>query len=116
MSNDETTRGTAQQPLDDHSVGYGKPPEQTKFKKGQSGNPYGRPKGSRNLKTLINRELNTTITIEQAGKKRKIRRKDALVKSLVNDAGPSQSELAERDAQILERFLNRKSNPEGSLS
>jgi hypothetical protein len=137
MSNDETTRGTAQQPTNDVSIGYGKPPEQTKFKKGQSGNPYGRPKGSRNLKTLINRELNTTITIEQAGKKRKIRRKDALVKSLVHDAlkgrdrprdkvfdyvdhaetledcGPTQSELAERDAQILERFFNRKNKLEG---
>jgi Family of unknown function (DUF5681) len=138
MSNDETTKDTALQPTNNVSIGYGKPPEQTKFKKkGQSGNPYGRPKGSRNLKTLINRELNTTITIEQAGKKRKIRRKDALVKSLVHDAlkgrdrprekvfdyvdraetlddaGPTQSELAERDAQILERFLNRKNKLEG---
>jgi hypothetical protein len=33
MSNDETPKGTAQQGLDDRSVGYGKPPEQTKFKK-----------------------------------------------------------------------------------
>jgi Family of unknown function (DUF5681) len=65
MSNDETPKGTAQQPMDDVSVGYGNPPEQTKFQKGQSGNPAGRPRGSRNLKTLINRELNTTITIEQ---------------------------------------------------
>jgi len=47
MSNDETPKGTTQQGLDDRSVGYGKPPEQTKFKKGQSGDPYGRPKGSR---------------------------------------------------------------------
>ena len=140
MSNDETPKDVAQQPTDDASVGYGKPPDQTKFKKGQSGNPAGRPKGSRNLKSLINRELNTTITIEQAGKKRKIRRKEALIKSLVNDAikgrdrprdkvfdyvdrvetlddrGPTQSELDERDAQILERFFNRKSKPEGSQS
>lgn len=32
------------------------PPEQHKFKPGQSGNPNGRPKGSKNLATLI-REL-----------------------------------------------------------
>ena len=71
MSNEGTSKGAAQIPTGDCSVGYGKPPEQTKFKKGQSGNPAGRPRGSRNLKSLINRELNSTITIEQAGKKRR---------------------------------------------
>ena len=34
----------------------------------------------------------------------------------LEDCGPTQSELAERDAKILERFFNRKSNPEGSQS
>lgn len=29
---------------DDYEVGYGKPPKSTRFKKGQSGNPLGRPK------------------------------------------------------------------------
>ena len=28
----------------DYDIGYGKPPEDTRFKKGQSGNPRGRPK------------------------------------------------------------------------
>jgi hypothetical protein len=32
-------------PLDDHEVGYGKPPVHTRFRKGQSGNPGGRPRG-----------------------------------------------------------------------
>ena len=34
----------------------------------------------------------------------------------LDDRGPTQSQLAEHDAQILERFFNRKSNPEGSRS
>ena len=33
-----------------YEVGYGKPPSDKQFKKGQSGNPKGRPKGSRNKK------------------------------------------------------------------
>jgi Family of unknown function (DUF5681) len=32
-----------------YKVGYGKPPKTTRFKKGKSGNPGGRPKGSLNL-------------------------------------------------------------------
>ena len=33
---------------EDYEVGYGKPPKDSRFKLGQSGNPNGRPKGSRN--------------------------------------------------------------------
>jgi hypothetical protein len=32
-------------PADEHKVGYGKPPVHTRFSKGQSGNPGGRPRG-----------------------------------------------------------------------
>ena len=42
---------------DDYEVGYGKPPRHTWFKKGQSGNPRGRPCGSKNLKTLLSEAL-----------------------------------------------------------
>jgi hypothetical protein len=35
----------------DYQVGYGKPPKHTQFKPGKSGNPQGRPKGTKNLKT-----------------------------------------------------------------
>ena len=38
MSDDKT--------LDDYEVGYGKPPKNTQFRKGVSGNPRGRPKKS----------------------------------------------------------------------
>lgn len=35
----------------DYEVGFGKPPRETRFKKGQSGNPTGRPRQARALKT-----------------------------------------------------------------
>ena len=42
----------------DYEVGYGKPPRHTRFTKGQSGNPRGRPPGAKNLKTLLSEALN----------------------------------------------------------
>ena len=41
-------------------VGYRKPPKATQFKQGQSGNPHGRPKGTKNLKTDLIEELSST--------------------------------------------------------
>ena len=41
----------------DYRVGYGKPPLETRFKKGQSGNPGGRPRRARNLMTQLYRAL-----------------------------------------------------------
>jgi hypothetical protein len=37
----------------DYTVGYGKPPVETRFQKGQSGNPEGRPRGTKKLVTLL---------------------------------------------------------------
>jgi hypothetical protein len=64
-------------------VGYGKPPEATRFKPGQSGNPRGRPKGSRNLATDLAAELGEQITVREAGRPRRISKQRALIKSLM---------------------------------
>jgi hypothetical protein len=61
-------------------------PDAGKFKKGQSGNPGGRPKGAKGMKTLLAQELKESITIQQDGKKKHIRRSEALIKRMVNDA------------------------------
>src|ERR1700730_2597206 len=37
----------------DYAVGYGRPPAETRFQKGQSGNPEGRPRGTKKLVTLL---------------------------------------------------------------
>jgi Family of unknown function (DUF5681) len=61
-------------------------PDASKFKKGQSGNPGGRPKGAKGMKTLLAQELKESITVQQDGKKKRIRRSEALIKRMVNDA------------------------------
>jgi len=52
---------------DGYVIGYGKPPKSSRWKKGQSGNPKGRPKGSRGLRTDLDRELETKLTITVKG-------------------------------------------------
>jgi Family of unknown function (DUF5681) len=50
-----------------YSIGYGKPPEETRFKPGRSGNPRGRPKNSRNYKTVMNKLLKERVKTEPLG-------------------------------------------------
>lgn len=41
----------------EYEIGHRKPPKATQFKRGMSGNPRGRPKGSKNFKTIMNEQL-----------------------------------------------------------
>jgi len=53
-------------------VWYRQPPKHTQFKSGQSGNPAGRPKGTRNFKTELRATLQTPVKINKGGRSRKV--------------------------------------------
>ena len=71
---------------DDYEVGYGKPPKQARFKKGESGNPKGRPKGARNIKTDIKEVLEEQVQVSEGGKVHHVSKQQAILKRTVEQA------------------------------
>lgn len=70
---------------DSYQVGYGKPPKQSQFKKGQSGNPKGRPRATEANKpvaSIIRRMLSEEVKVLVNGKKRKMTKLEAAIETL----------------------------------
>src|SRR2546421_6463789 len=68
----------------DYEIGYGKPPLHTRFQKGRSGNPNGRPRGRKNMSTLLSDALNGSVIVVENGRRKKITKREAIVTQLVN--------------------------------
>jgi hypothetical protein len=66
----------------DYEVGHGKPPKSTQFKKGQSGNPKGRPKGSKNFATVYHKVGREFVTVKENGRTRRLTKQEALLVDL----------------------------------
>jgi hypothetical protein len=72
---------------DEEPVGYGKPPNRTKFRPGVSGNPKGRPKRSPSaLADIIRDTMNTPLQIREHGRVKSLTRKELAVRLLIDRA------------------------------
>ena len=62
-----------------YAVGYGKPPAATRFKPGTSGNAKGRPKNSKNLRTLIRLAMTAKISVQEGASNRRVSKIEGVV-------------------------------------
>ncbi len=70
----------------DYQVGYRRPPISNRFKPGRSGNPRGRPKGKKNVATILEQELHKPIVITSHGRKKTVSVLEAAVRRLLEEA------------------------------
>ena len=91
----------------DYAVGYGKPPRHTRFTKGQSGNPRGRARGAKNLKTLLIETLNELVVVAENGRRRTINKRHAFIKQIVNHAVKGNWRAAKLLLDTLQRIEDR---------
>jgi hypothetical protein len=91
---------------DDHEGGgYGKPPKKYQFQKGQSGNPKGRKKGARGLKTDLQAELVSTMTIQMNGKQVTATKQRLMLKTLTARAAAGDTRAAEKLVDIIAKIV-----------
>ena len=130
----EMDDGNGEEPEVD-KVGYGRPPRQPRWKKGQSGNPSGRPKGTRGLKTDLRAELISRMEISMNGKRVSGTKQQLMLRTLTaratagdvkatrilidrvlqvfgpEDQGGGPKTLSRTDQQILDELLGRQTGP-----
>jgi hypothetical protein len=70
----------------EYDVGYGKPPEQRRFRKGISGNPRGRPKRPIDFRDQLLREASLVVTIKENGRTIRMPKYDITIRQLMHKA------------------------------
>lgn len=82
-------------------VGYGRPPLAHQFQKGRSGNPAGRPKGSRGVSGAIAAAMAEKVVVTINGKKRRISKMEAAFTQQANKAAAGDLKAAKLMIELL---------------
>ncbi|MFK7902926.1 MAG: DUF5681 domain-containing protein [Nitratireductor sp.] len=107
-----------------YKVGYKKPPSNSRFQKGKSGNPRGRPKGAKNkipamnaerLKAIVLEEAYRTIPVQDRGRNVSIPIAQAVVRSLAVNAAKGNPRAQRLFTEILASTENSRKSEHDEL-
>ena len=87
----------------DYAVGYGRPPKETQFQPGKSGNPNGRRRGSRSVGAVLNDVFRQMIQVTENGKTRRVAALEAMACRLRNDALRGDAKAIKLSIELLRR-------------
>ena len=97
---------------EDESVGYKKPPRATRFQKGKSGNPRGRPRNSRR-EVPYDHLLGQMVTIREDGRERRITAAEAFLLQLTKKGLEGDTAAARASLDIIEAARARRGETNG---
>ena len=105
-----TFRGRPSDDAEDNGVsgvGYRKPPRATRFTKGRSGNPAGRPRG-RHREAPYEAVLGQIVTIREGGSERRVTAAEAFWLKLVKRGMEGDSVAARASLDLIEEARNQQ--------
>lgn len=94
----------AKRKKESYEIGFGKPPKQSQFKKGQSGNRKGRPKRSQRAADLFLNAMLQKISVNENGTRRSMTKLEAALTQAVNKAVAGNPRAMQTLTQMLKTF------------
>jgi hypothetical protein len=89
----------------DCEVGYKKPPKNSQFQKGQSGNPKGRPKGSRNIPEILQKACHKPVRVKgENGRSYYMSKIEAVITQIMNNAAKYDPKAIKALVDLLKAF------------
>jgi hypothetical protein len=86
-----------------YKVGYAKPPKSGQFEKGSSGNPKGRPKGSKNLAKIVLQESRQRVRVKGPHGTRTVTKLEAAMMQIGNQAAQGELRAARELFSLVQR-------------
>jgi hypothetical protein len=93
-------------PEDDYPVGYGRPPKNTQFRKGFSGNPKGRPRGTKNIATMFWKIVRERVKINGPKGPKYITKLEAGITQMVKRAAQGDPKAIKEVIQLSTSFAD----------